>query len=145
MKINISPEDYQRILKNVKLVDIQLTKINAELNENFSSDIQNLNVNVKERKRHKIENGFLVFYYNYTLNLTDKENTQTFITLKAQYKINYKIEANITVPEEFVKIFAEYTVSMIIWPYFRELVYSTLSRMELPPLILPMKKIISEN
>ncbi len=63
------------------------------------------------------------------------------LNLKAKYVVKYDIMSDMQISKEFMSIFSELTISLLLWIYFRELVNNTIYRMGMSPLVLPMKRI----
>ncbi len=139
-KPKISPEEYQSILETISLQNIRLVQINAKLNEDFLGD--NLTLNLHEDYKFEQNNNELIFYYTYRLSIIGPDENPA-VKITAKYRITYHIESNIRVPRDFVKIFVNLTLSLLLWTYFRELVSNLIYRMGLPPLTLPMKRVLN--
>ncbi len=139
MKPKISPEAYREILKNIRLDTIYLIDITAKFNEEYISN--SLNLNIKEKYSFEQNDSILKVYYTYNLTAKDDELEKSAMNIKAKYVVKYNIVKETTITKEFMDIFSDLTISLLLWTYFRELVNNTVYRMGMPPLILPMKRI----
>jgi len=144
MKINpnISPDDYAHILKNINLDSIYLIESKSKLAE--SSHSKQLDLNIKERNKFEIFDKELHIIYTYRLTAKGEDKEKPFIDLSASYKVQYTIREDVKITKAFFDVFSELSLSLIVWPYFRELTQSLISRMNLPPLTLPMRKAMLE-
>jgi preprotein translocase subunit SecB len=139
MKPKISPENYNRIIKSLNLTKIYYTEIHASCEDKELDP--HLNLSITEKSSFIQKDKTLEIIYSHNLLGTSKNNEKPSITIKAKYKIVYSINSDAQITKDFMDVFSNLTLGMTVWPYFRELVSSMLSRMNLPPLTLPMKKI----
>jgi preprotein translocase subunit SecB len=139
MKSKISPEEYRSILGSIILDTLYLVEINAKYNEEYVS--QSLNLDVKEKYNFTQENNILKIFYNYNLTAKDGNADKPAMFIKAKYVIKYDIIKETNINKEFMEIFSDMTLSLLLWTYFRELVNNTVYRMGMPPLVLQMKRI----
>ena len=97
--------------------------------------------------------SFIIFYcsfeqdknnlsitYTYKLTARDEKMEKPVLSIQADYSIKYEIRREVTISKEFMKIFTDLTLSMLLWTYFRELVNNMAYRMGMPQLVLPMKR-----
>ena len=138
MKPKISPEDYRNILESLELDTLYLTELNSKFKEeNVSSS---LSLNIEEKNSFEQDGSILKVYYIFKLTAVDEEKNEPVITLQAKYTIRYNISKDIEVTKDFMKVFSDLTLGMLLWTYFRELVNNTIYRMGMPTLVLPLKK-----
>lgn len=138
MKPKISPEEYRRILEALELSALYITESSSKLREEFFSNT--LNVEIDEKNSFKQEGSTLTVFYNYKLSAKSVEMTEPAITITTHYAVKYQISKDIVVSKDFMKVFSELTVSMLLWTYFREFVNNTVYRMGMPALVLGLKK-----
>ncbi len=143
MKTKISPDEYREILESLKLDKLYLIELNTKYDEKFVTN--RLNLDVKERYRFEQKGNILNIFYNYGLTAKDINFEKPALAIKSKYIVKYKITGDILVKEEFMEIFSDLTVSLLLWTYFRELVNNMVYRMGLPPLILPMQRRIQKR
>jgi len=139
MKPKISPEAYREILESIRLDTLYLIDITAKYNEEYISS--SLNLDIKEKYNFEQSDGILKVFYTYNLTAKDDNFEKPAMNIKAKYVIKYDIIKETTIKKEFMDIFSDLTISLLLWTYFRELVNNTVYRMGMPPLILPMKRI----
>ena len=80
----------------------------------------------------------LVAEHRYALEIREKGKRKLFVAIKAVFVAAYHTEQEPS--EEILKAFLDRNVRLNTWPFFRELAYSSLTRMSLPPLVLPVLK-----
>lgn len=139
MKAKISPEEYRKILENIRLDTLYLIELNTKYEENYASKF--LDLEIKEKHKFIQQDNILKVYYEYRLSAKDSVLEKAALHLKAKYVVKYDIMDDIIIPKEFMDIFSELTISLLLWTYFRELVNNIIYRMGMPPFVLPMKRI----
>ncbi len=141
-KPKIAPEAYAHILQNIELSSIYLIETKSKLEEGNHS--KQLDLNVKEKFKFEVIDRKLQVIYGYQLVAKGEDKEKPFIDITVSYKILYAILDDVEITKDFMDVFSELSLSFIVWPYFRELVQGLISRMNLPPLTLPMRKAITE-
>jgi len=131
----LSIDDYQKLLKSIELKDISLRNITLKTDEEqFGKEYK---LSIKPKARHEIVDNAIYFYYQFKLEAKSPDKEKPGIRIIPEYKITYTKKSQTHIDPEFYEIFPEASLKFIIWPYFRELVQNTISRMNLPPLVLP--------
>ncbi|MCC6476815.1 hypothetical protein IT157_07125 [bacterium] len=65
-----------------------------------------------------------------------ESNREIALEIAATYRTDFLSAVPFT--NDFFDIFKESSLRVIVWPYFRELVQNMMSRMDLPPFVLPI-------
>lgn len=141
MKPKISPEEYNKIIKLLSLEDITLIDCSFKLKEiNFKGGTISLNVNEKCTMKDSEKN--VVFYPSFTIEgfVDDETNKDSLFVIKLKYITAYSKNSNTVIGEDFLTVFKEISLSNIMWPYYRELTQSLISRASLLPITLPLRK-----
>ncbi len=138
MKPKISPEEYRKILEALELDTLYLSELSSKFREEFLS--QSLKLEIDEKESFVQENNILKVVYTFKLTAKDDAMEEPGITLQARYIVRYQITKEVQVTKEFMKVFSDLTIGMLLWTYFRELVNNMVYRMGMPPLVLPLKK-----
>ena len=140
-KTAISPKRYNELLGHIDLVDIRLQDLKASLGKD--TDISDRPVtnfgetfNIVSNTSNSVEIEAL-----YTLNA--KSKGRKVFSIRAKYLIVFKTDTEL--PMEFFDIFNKYSLPLQTFPYLRECVNSIVSRMNLPPLILPLRKYLMDG
>jgi len=131
----ISPKEYRKILKGIDLKNILLADLKATIKHELLSE--GLKISIKDSAQYSYEEDEFIIKNKYVLTAknNDKKNVlkieATFIVVfESKYEIN----------DDFFNIYKEISLPLNVWPFFRELVNSTTSRMNIPPLTLPLLK-----
>jgi hypothetical protein len=138
MKPKISPEEYRKILEALELDTLYLSELSSKFREEFLS--QSLKLEIDEKESFVQENNILKVVYTFKLTAKDDSMEEPGITLHARYTVRYQVTKEVQVTKEFMKVFSDLTIGMLLWTYFRELVNNMVYRMGMPPLVLPLKK-----
>jgi preprotein translocase subunit SecB len=134
MNYKLSPENFRKILNGIDLNDIVLTDISATINHSLMPG--KVTVAIDDNASYKnIENGFSV-ENSYTLTI--KNHRKVALKIEATYLIMYS--SKIEISDDFFDIYKEFSLPLNIWPYFRELVNTITSKMNIKPLTLPLLK-----
>jgi len=131
-------ERFVKLNTNLVLYNIRLYKFEA------SFDDQKINVSMEESKVYIDKNAyyqvlsdnnvrvFQEFFFKVALQNNPDE---VLIKISPSYILDFQVGG--PMDDEIFKIFADSTVLVDSWPYFREIVQSTLLRMGLAPVVLP--------
>lgn len=67
-----------------------------------------------------------------------KDNSSARVAVNVSFELTYRIPESMSVSDEELTEFARVNGVFNAWPYFREFVHAALSRMGLPPVIIPV-------
>ena len=131
----ISPEKYRKILSGIDLKDILLSDIKASIKHEWLSE--GMRISIKKNANYAYKDDELIVTNKYVL--TAKNNDKK-IVLKIEGTFIVVFESEHEINDDFFEIYKEISLPLNVWPFFRELVNSTTSRMNIPPLTLPLLK-----
>lgn len=137
MKPKISPEEYRNIIESLDLDSLYLVDLNSKFKEEFVSS--NFSLEIDEKYTFEQESTILKINYIYKLSVKDESKEGAAIKVQAKYVVRYNITKDVTISKEFMKVFSDLTLGILLWPYFRELINNTVYRMGMPTLVLPLK------
>jgi len=131
----MTPQEYRTILDDIELQSLYLKKL-----ESFISHEQigeGMSIAIKDQSTYSNTNEGFIVESRYTLNA---KNQQKKIVLKVDcvYSIIFKSSKNIN--DSFFDIYKDLSLPLNVWPFFREMVNAITSRMNIPPLTLPLIK-----
>lgn len=138
MKPKISPEDYRNILEALELSTLFVTELNSKLREDDASD--RLSLKIDEANSFVQEGNLLKIIYSYKFSAKDDAKDDAAISINVKYTVVYTLTKEVQVTKDFMKVFSDLTLGMLLWPYFRELINNTIYRMGYPQLVLPLRK-----
>jgi len=131
-------ERFAKLNTNLVLHNIRLYKLVADFND------EKINVSMEESKVYIDKNAYYqvvadnhvrVFQEYFFKVALQKDPNEVLIKIEPTYILDFQVGG--PMDDEIFKIFADSTVLVDSWPYFREIVQSTLLRMGLAPVVLP--------
>jgi preprotein translocase subunit SecB len=138
MKPKISPKDYRAILESLELDTLFLVESSTKFKEEYLSET--LSLDIIEKYTFEQKSNLLTVFYNYKLSAKAEDQQEPALVLTAKYTVKYSLTKEFNVTRDFMNIFCDLTLGMLLWTYFREFVSNTVYRTGLPPLVLPLKK-----
>ncbi len=124
--------------KNLALVNLRVKKLNAEFDDeklNVSPETQKVYID-KNAYYQILQDNFVRVFQEYKLKIAHKENeNDVFVSIEVVFLLDFQTGGPID--DEIFEIFAQSTVLIDSWPYFREIVQNSLLRMGLAPVIIP--------
>jgi hypothetical protein len=136
---------FRDVVATVQLQDIRLKESSAKTRVRDVKVIAkpNLSVTHGTKVMHRATDGFIVGA-RLTVRLDDGEPapasepyTEIDVTLALSYSLPNAVDFTDDVLEEFAKVNGVFNA----WPYLREYVQATSTRMSLPPLVLPVFRV----
>lgn len=140
VKKKMPPEKYNLILDKIKLDDIYLLNIDAKVDRNKLQAMKEVTPRITEQYEAYYDKITETWKVNGKLLLdvpTKGRGINPFI-VNAEFCASFIVKDK--VPKEFWDIYMFVTFPFQIWPYYRALVQDITSRMNLPPLTLPILK-----
>jgi len=138
MKPKISPEDYKNILDALELSTLFVHELNSKFKEENTSE--SLRLKIDETNSFVQDSNLLKITYSYKFTAKDDAKDDDTISINVKYTVIYTLSKEIQITKDFMKVFSDLTLGMLLWPYFRELITNTIYRMGFPQLVLPLRK-----
>ncbi|GBC96717.1 hypothetical protein HRbin16_02526 [bacterium HR16] len=135
----ISPEQYREMLEGLRLENINLAEYHAEIDHNIlrgeASQMTPIRLGMEQGVvRWEQKDDTLTFWHSYQLR--GRVKRKQVLRIGAVYLVRYTTKQPVSA--DFAHIFQQSTLILTTYPYFRELVDSTMRRMGVPPVTLPM-------
>ncbi len=131
-------ERFNKFNTNLALTNIRTKKINASFDDeklDVSPETQKIYID-KNAYYQVLGDNFVRVFQDYSLKIANKTNADdVFVSIEVSYLMDF--ETGGPIDDEVFEIFAQSTVLVDSWPYFRELVQNVLIRMGLAPVIIP--------
>lgn len=138
-KYKLTPQEYRQILSKVDLDDITLIELKTKYSE--GSIKEDIDISIKETSKNLIEDNTLKIYMLCVFMAKNKTTNEEIIKISVRYRVDFIIEGESSdISDEFIKILTDNTVKITIWPYFRQELQSIMSKMNLPQIVLPLKR-----
>lgn len=141
-KFKVKPQVYKEFINQVELSNIYLKKASIEVfPEKIPKDFAMLNKIdnnvqlVEENKRKEVFEVLHIFRYK----MVNKNNQDTIIA-KIRFELLLTYSSGKLINKDIFDIFKVMNVPFNSWPYAREFIHSTIIRLGLPPVFLPLYK-----
>ncbi|MDQ3458766.1 MAG: hypothetical protein M3498_05635 [Deinococcota bacterium] len=130
-------------MNGLELQRIRLLEANASTGINVGAPIpaqSSLSID-SETDYEATKEGFEA-RQRYVFVITDKKTDRESGRIEAEYGLLFKSDFSAEVPnfKEYFGIFSEVNLPVNVWPFMREFVQTTLSRMDWSPFTLPLLK-----
>jgi hypothetical protein len=90
-------------------------------------------------KKEPEDDGLLVIHANFGLEVRSQDDDEELQTeIRATFELSYQIPENQNFSSEMFSAFGQINAVFNAWPYWRELVQSSLGRMSMPVLTVPV-------
>ena len=134
-KESISPDKYREILNGLNLESIYLsTSKSAVDKKNIAADLR-ISIH-DEASFEKKDNKIVEISHKYKLEATNTKLKKRTLNIECVFCLIYSFEEDFTT--DFFEVFKEINLALNTWPFFREFVFNITSRMNVPPLTLPL-------
>ncbi len=138
----ITPEEFYKIINTLSLEEIKLKETVFRSYDEYQSSNLKLSM-VRNYYKKEIVEDTLINDLKYTFTAQGEEHEKPYFKISTIYRLSYSCDCDIKkLSDDFYKIFLNFTLEIIVWPYIRELIQSFISKMNLPPLVLPIKKAV---
>lgn len=127
-------------IENVKLIHAEAYQSPTAAGGTHSLNI-NVNVNFHINKKDKTLSIFPAF--SLVGNLKEGKSQEPDLIIKAEFVLIYKVSDFTGLNQECFEAFGKSNGIYNAWPYWREFVQNTIARMTLPPLTIPVFRIIA--
>lgn len=127
---------YQEMMAGLQLISVLMQ--NASFERNVDAGLGKADVHVEKAVEFSVEEDKKRFRFldNLTLTMKLSESDTQIIKIKCGLQLTYS--SPIEVDTDLVEAFAERNLNLHSWPYQREFVQDATSRMEIPPIRLPL-------
>jgi preprotein translocase subunit SecB len=132
----ISPEIYSKYLNNINIYEICLIDVKAEINRDLIQDETSISISFNDNYKINKDRKHVNYDVKFDLIATIADTKQQFLSISAKYNISFITKGKI--PSEFWSVYENISLPNQVWVYFRELIQNFTSRMNIPPLILPL-------
>ncbi|MDI6766122.1 MAG: hypothetical protein QME52_04790 [Bacteroidota bacterium] len=137
-KPKLSPEDYRKILGGVNLIEISLKESKTFVNKDIRSTTD-LEIGIRDESHFEQEKeGVINILQRYELDARKPKSKSRYIQISLTFLVRMNCKEPFT--EDFFSIYKEVSLQLNTWPFFREFVHSMTSRMNIPPMTLPLLK-----
>lgn len=144
MKTKEKFEGYE-VSNRVELLDIKIIKSSYGQQPNAHSGKKNIDMTREVDVQVDEDNKLIFVVIDFELEaLLDKSETPV-VKVESKFLLVYSISDCSNLSEKAYQQFAEVNAVFNAWPYWREFVQNATLRMGLPPLTMPVFKIVQES
>jgi len=135
----VSPKEYREFIKGVELLGIIVKESQARRLADTIDLSRRVDLNTNERAEFKMNAGnTCVVQHHYDLSMNYTGERDKLLEVQCTFELGLRVASPMT--KDYFGVFAQVNLPVNTWPYFREFVHSTVSRMGLPPVVLPLVK-----
>jgi hypothetical protein len=131
---------FSELVKHVEIVGVRLVGVEAKLHP-WDGGLDDLHLRVDPpdfRATFDEEMRQLFCGIRFRFCEFSPSSDATLVSLVAEYDVVYSVPADVSVEETGAKLFAARNGVFNAWPFFRELVWSTVTRMGLDAAVVPL-------
>lgn len=136
LKGQLPPAKYNEMLKHLNLVDVYIKEVRSTL---YSRVVEKATLDFDEQAEVTEYTGSKATI-EVSYHLKAKSGRVRLFETKVKYVVKFTVSED--VPKEFFELYKTLSLPLQTFPYLRECVNSMISRMGLPPLILPLRKFL---
>lgn len=143
----MSPDELREVIGRVQLTDVRLidAKVQTRIRDaNRARDAQ-LTMRHAAQVILRKDNAFLIAAQMQAAVVRDADSDkgEPLVTMSITYALEYALEGTSEVSEGTLAEFARVNGAFNAWPYWREYIQTTSARMNLPPIVLPVFRVVS--
>lgn len=133
--------EFRDLVQKVELRDVYLRETRAALtsppSEEATKGSGDLLIKPTQTRAKRIDKTLLYCGVRFDIVSEDGPELPFGVTVFAEYGLLYDIPADLVLNKETAALFARRNAVFNAWPFFRELVYTTVGRMGIPSVVLP--------
>lgn len=141
-KNEISKKKYIENIDKIKLNGLYLKNMSADIDRDalFREKESKHIITIKDESSIVLkENDTVDILHRYSLEILSKEkDTEPIGRIECTFCLNFSPASCFT--PEFFEVFRKANLYINTWPFFREFVFNTTARMNIPPISLPLLK-----
>jgi hypothetical protein len=140
MKYNISPEDYSSMLTSIELREVLLSKCDFKT---FETTQKSGSIGLKFNDKYSYTQAEKTAAFKAAFKLegisTNNEASEKIFSMSGEFTLDYEKVKEVTLNDDFFQVFKDMSLTLIIWPYFREIIQNMVARTGYPSLTLPAR------
>ena len=134
-------DELKRLIAEVEIEGVRLVEATAETKVRSPADTGAVDLLVNrtaEISECQDNRTFFIVAKMRTQLVPEQAQEEPLVSIEASFELQYRLPEEFRVDPDTLTTFAETNGIYNAWPYWREFVQSTLSRMGLPPVVLPL-------
>ena len=142
-KNSLSIDALKPLIEAVQLLEIRL--VESATKTKVRSVAQAKDVAIETKWRNRVAqvgaDEFAVLSEMVTEIRSDGGDGAVYVSVRAVYELRYALTKRVNLSDGLLQGFADLNAVFNAWPYWREFVQSSLTRMSLPPVVLPVYRV----
>lgn len=137
--------DLERIVSVIQIESVRLCETHCRSAVQPAEIADAINVNTSRKAavvKEPTEDRSLRVETAFSLEVRSADDDGLQAEIRATFELSYAIPDEESFSPEELEAFAEGNAVFNAWPYWRELVQASLARMSLPPLTLPVFRVV---
>ncbi len=131
-------KNIQHIISATQLKSVRLVELTAKSSIRSPREAGKIDVFVDTSVEQPILPQDEIFHVRASINTTIMSQDKTVVSILATFELSYLLPGDVKVTEGELNDFARINATFNVWPYWREFVQNTVTRMNLPPVVLPL-------
>ncbi len=130
-----------RLIAAAQIEDIRLVEASVRSRVRSPKDVGSVDFIVRPNAslKERWEDGTFFVLATIEARLVSSERAEDpAVLVRAEFELKYKLPKDISASKRDLNAFAEMNGVFNVWPYWREFIQSMVTRMNLPPLTLPL-------
>ena len=134
------------VADRVQIRDVRLIHCNCDQKPAAATNKKSYGITTSTDVQLDRDKGFIVVVAKFHFEASvGKESQQPVLTMDASFVVTYQIDSFEGLTQEGFKQFANLNGIYNAWPYWREFVQNMIGRMGLPPLTIPVFRIVETS
>lgn len=131
-----------RLIAAADIRQVRLTELSAQLQTDALAGGEPLEVNIEHQSIGQIRADLLDVDLTFRLvAVRNEEQNPPALEIRSVFRLTYGLPKAFQASQQEIQAFSVTNSMLNSWPYWREVVQSTVTRMGLPPLVLPLYRI----
>ena len=130
-----TPEEYHKFLKGLQFANIRITNLNAKIDHELFLENKEHKLIINDKATYKKTDVGFDIENKFTLSSKAKGNK---IILKIDCNFLLSFNSEIEISYGYFEIYRNLSLRFNTVPFFREVVHSITSRMDIPHLVIPL-------
>lgn len=137
----------RRLMAVAQITDIRLVEARAAYSgptqPGSEQGLGKLRVDVKTSTRgHLADKAQLEIFVSCVMQARRDKDPKPDVQVKATFRLCYALPQGLDPTQQEITAFSKTNAMLNSWPYWREFVQNTVTRMNLPPLVLPLFRLV---
>jgi len=136
-----------RVSDRIQLDSVRLMHCECTQSRLVGPSEKNFEIDRESSSSMDLATNRVFVWASFTLRTFEKRDSSSepYVIIKATFLLMYRAVSLDDITEETVELFAKTNGIFNAWPYWREFVQNTTSRMNLPPLTIPVFRLFPQQ